>query len=143
MSKPTGVDLAGSQPSLQYPRYQSTLYRAPSRPMIRIPETLSDLDAPVYGWWPVGEADGDLTRQHDGEPVGERIIVGGRLLDEDARPIAGALVEVWQANSAGRYRHVNDNHPAPVDPNFTGAGRAVTDADGGYRFTTIKPGAYP
>ncbi|PYR54705.1 MAG: protocatechuate 3,4-dioxygenase subunit beta, partial [Acidobacteria bacterium] len=121
----------------------STRFRAPSRPLIRLPETLSELNAPVYGWWPVGDADRDLTRQHEGEPQGERIIVAGRLLDEDARPIAGALIELWQANAAGRYRHVKDDHPAPLDPNVTGAGRAITDADGRYQFTTIKPGAYP
>jgi protocatechuate 3,4-dioxygenase beta subunit len=113
------------------------------RPLIRLPETLADLDVPVYGWWAAGEADRDLTRQHEGEPLGERIIVAGRLLDEDARPIPGALLEIWQANAAGRYRHMRDQHPAPIDPNFTGAGRVVTDADGRYEFVTIKPGAYP
>jgi protocatechuate 3,4-dioxygenase beta subunit len=135
--------LAGSQPPLAYAPYGSTRHRAPSRPLIRIPETLADLTAPVYGWWSVGDADRDLTRQHDGEPQGERIVVAGRLLDEGARPVPGALIELWQANAAGRYRHAKDDHPAPLDPNFTGAGRAVTDADGRYRFTTIKPGAYP
>lgn len=143
MSDRTPGEVAHSQPSLLYPPYLSTRLRAPSRPLIRIPETLSDLNAPVYGWWSVGEADSDLTRHHDGEPQGERIIVAGRLLDEDARPIPGALIELWQANAAGRYRHTKDNHPAPIDPNFTGAGRAVTDAAGRYQFTTIKPGAYP
>jgi protocatechuate 3,4-dioxygenase beta subunit len=97
----------------------------------------------VYGWWPVGETDNDLTRQHAAEPQGQRIIVAGRVVDEDARPVAGALVELWQANAAGRYRHAVDDHPAPVDPNFTGAGRTITDAEGRYSFTTIKPGAYP
>jgi protocatechuate 3,4-dioxygenase beta subunit len=143
MSDRTRSDVAGSQPPLDYPPYKSTRLRAPSRPLIKVPETLADLAAPVYGWWDVTAADSDLTRQHEGEPQGERIIVSGRLLDEDARPIAGALIELWQANAAGRYRHIRDNHPAPLDPNFTGAGRAVTGADGGYRFTTIKPGAYP
>jgi protocatechuate 3,4-dioxygenase, beta subunit len=143
MTDRLAAHLAGSQPSLDYAAYGSSRFRAPARPMIRIPERLSDLEAPVYGWWPVGEADCDLTRQHDGEPQGERIVVSGRLLDEDARPIAGALVELWQANAAGRYRHGRDTHPAPIDPNFTGAGRTVTETDGRYRFTTIKPGAYP
>jgi len=143
MSERTLPEVAGSQPPLLYPPYLSTRLRAPSQPLIRIPETLSDLNAPVYGWWSVGETDNDLTRHHDGEPQGERIIVAGRLLDEDARPIPGALIELWQANAAGRYRHTKDNHPAPIDPNFTGSGRAVTDADGRYHFTTIKPGAYP
>ena len=87
--------------------------------------------------------DNDLTRQHPGEPQGERIIVSGRVLDEDGRPVPHTLVELWQSNAAGRYRHARDTHPAPIDPNFTGAGRAITDTDGWYRFTTIKPGAYP
>ena len=143
MSEPTLPQVAGSQPPLLYPPYLSTRLRAPSRPLIRVPETLSDLNAPVYGWWSVGDADNDLTRHHEGEPQGERIIVAGQLLDEDARPIPGALIELWQANAAGRYRHTKDNHPAPIDPNFTGSGRAVTDAAGRYQFTTIKPGAYP
>jgi protocatechuate 3,4-dioxygenase, beta subunit len=143
MSERTLPEVAGSQPPLLYPPYLSTRLRAPSRPLIRVPETLSDLNAPVYGWWSVGDADNDLTRHHEEEPQGERIIVAGRLLDEDARPIPGALIELWQANAAGRYRHTKDNHPAPIDPNFTGSGRAVTDAAGRYQFTTIKPGAYP
>jgi protocatechuate 3,4-dioxygenase beta subunit len=141
MTEPS--DLAGSQPPLLYLPYGSTRRRAPSRPLIRLPETLSDLNEPVYGWWPIGGTDNDLTRQHAGEPQGQRIVVAGRLLDEDARPIAGALLELWQTNAAGRYRHVKDDHPAPLDPNFTGAGRTVTDADGWYEFVTIKPGAYP
>jgi protocatechuate 3,4-dioxygenase beta subunit len=143
MSNPERPELAGTQPPLNYPRYVSTQLRFPSRPLIRLPESLSDLNAPVYGWWPIGEADTDLTRHHASEPQGERIIVAGRLLDEDARPIPGALIELWQANAAGRYRHQRDDHPAPLDPNFTGAGRAITDSEGRYRFTTIKPGAYP
>lgn len=133
----------GTQPPLLYPPYKSTLRRAPSKPLIRLPESLSDIDEPVYGWWPVGETDNDLTRQHAEEPQGQRIIVAGRVLDESGRPVAGALVEVWQANAAGRYWHVKDDHPAPLDPNFTGAGRTITDGEGRYRFTTIKPGAYP
>jgi protocatechuate 3,4-dioxygenase beta subunit len=137
------VSLAGSQPAILYPPYKSTVLRAPERPMIRLPEAFNDLSAPVYGYFPVGEGDGDLTRQHAGEPQGERIIVSGRVLDEDGRPLSGALVEVWQANAAGRYIHQKDQHPAPLDPNFTGAGRAITDAEGHYTFTTIKPGPYP
>jgi protocatechuate 3,4-dioxygenase beta subunit len=140
---PVQSELAGTQPPLLYPAYRSTERRAPLRPLIRLPETLSNLDEPVYGWWPVGEADNDLTRQRADEPQGQRIIVAGRVLDEGGRPVPDALVEIWQANAAGRYRHAKDEHPAPLDPNFTGAGRAITDADGRYRFTTIKPGAYP
>ena len=137
----SGVE--GSQPPLLYPPYESTMRRAPSMPLIRLPENLSDLTRPVYGWWKVGETDNDLTRQHAEEPQGQRIIVAGRVVDEDARPVSSALIELWQANAAGRYRHAIDDHPAPLDPNFTGAGRTVTDADGRYVFTTIKPGAYP
>jgi protocatechuate 3,4-dioxygenase beta subunit len=92
---------------------------------------------------PIGDSDNDLTRQHAHDPQGERIIVSGRVMDEDGRPVPETLVELWQANAAGRYRHASDNHPAPLDPNFTGAGRAITDKDGRYRFVTIKPGAYP
>lgn len=135
--------LAGTQPPLLFPAYQSTIRRAPSEPAVRLPASLSDLNVPVYGWWPVGETDNDLTRQHQGEPQGERIIVSGRVVDEYGRPVRGALLEIWQANAAGRYVHTRDDHPAPLDPNFTGAGRTITDDEGRYRFTTVKPGAYP
>ena len=134
---------SGTQPPLLYPPYRSTVKRAPAEPLITIPDRLHDLAAPVYGYLPLGDADNDLTRQHDGEPQGERIIVSGRVLDEDGRPVSHTLVELWQCNAAGRYKHSRDTHPAPLDPNFSGAGRAITDADGWYRFTTIKPGAYP
>jgi protocatechuate 3,4-dioxygenase beta subunit len=137
------MDLTRTQPPLLYPPYQSTIRRAPAAPMIRIPSELTDLAAPLFGYLPIGETDNDLTRQHAGEPLGERIIVSGRVIDEDGRPVANSLVEVWQCNAAGRYRHARDDHPAPLDPNFTGSGRTVTDADGWYRFVTIKPGAYP
>jgi protocatechuate 3,4-dioxygenase, beta subunit len=134
---------AGTQPKLLYPPYQSTVQRAPSQPLIRLPQTFSDLTAPIYGYLPLGETDNDLTRQHAGEPLGERIIVAGRVIDEDGRPVPHTLVEIWQCNAAGRYRHTRDDHPAPLDPNFSGAGRMMTDAEGNYQFTTIKPGAYP
>jgi protocatechuate 3,4-dioxygenase beta subunit len=137
------ADLKGTQPPLLYPPYQSTVRRAPMRPLIRVPPELSNLAAPVFGELPIGEADSDLTRQHDGEPLGERIIVAGRVLDEDGRPVPNTLMELWQCNAAGRYAHARDDHPAPLDPNFTGAGRAITDGEGRYRFVTIKPGAYP
>ncbi len=136
-------ELAGSQPPLSYPAYQSNVRRAPSKPLIRLPHNFADLSAPVYGYLPIGETDNDLTRQHAGEPLGERIIVSGRVVDEDGRPAAHALVEIWQANAAGRYLHARDDHPAPLDPNFSGAGRMLTDEQGNYRFVTIKPGAYP
>ncbi len=133
---------AGDQPTLLHPAYGSSIKRAPTQPLILIPHTLSELTGPLYGHNPVGETD-DLTAQHAGDPIGERIIVAGRVLDEDGRPVPNTLIELWQANSAGRYRHAVDNHPAPLDPNFTGAGRTVTDEQGNYRFITIKPGAYP
>ena len=136
-------DVAGTQPPLLYPPYQSTLRRAPSKPLIRIPPAFADLAAPLFGELPIGDTDNDLTRQHAGEPVGERIIVSGRVTDEDGRAVPHTLVELWQCNAAGRYRHVRDDHPAPLDPNFSGAGRTLTDAEGRYRFVTIKPGAYP
>jgi protocatechuate 3,4-dioxygenase beta subunit len=134
---------SSGEPPLLYPGYGSTLRRAPSQPLIRLPAALSDLNVPVYGWWPIGETDNDLTRQQAEEPQGQRIIVAGHVVDEDARPVAGALIELWQANAAGRYHHARDNHPAPIDPFFTGAGRTITDAAGRYEFTTIRPGAYP
>jgi protocatechuate 3,4-dioxygenase, beta subunit len=137
------TDEAGTQPKLLYPPYASTVRRAPSQPLIRLPQNFSDLTAPVYGYLPLGETDNDLTRQHAGEPLGERIIVAGRVVDEDGRPVPHTLVEIWQCNAAGRYRHSKDDHPAPLDPNFSGAGRMMTDAEGNYQFTTIKPGAYP
>ena len=135
--------LEGSQPPLLYPPYKSGALRSPTQPLIKLTRDFSDFAAPVYGYRAIGEADADLTRQHAGEPLGERIIVSGRVLDEDGRPVRNTLVELWQANAAGRYAHVVDNHPAPLDPNFTGAGRTITDDEGRYRFLTIKPGAYP
>jgi protocatechuate 3,4-dioxygenase beta subunit len=124
-----------AQPPYLYPDYVATRLRAP--------EALSDTRGPAFGHAPVGEFDHDLTRQHRGEPIGERIIVAGRVLDSDGRPVRRGLIEIWQANAAGRYTHKNDRHPAPLDPNFSGAGRCLTDDEGRYRFVTIKPGAYP
>jgi protocatechuate 3,4-dioxygenase beta subunit len=130
-------------PPYDFPAYTSTHKRAPKRPLVIIPQTLTELTGPVYGHEVVRPEEADLTRQHAGEPLGERITVSGRVLDEDARPVRNTLIEIWQANAAGRYIHVNDQHPAPIDPNFSGAGRVVTDEEGRYKFTTIKPGAYP
>ena len=133
----------GTQPNYLHPPYQSSIKRAPSKPLILLPHTLSEITGPVYGHDRVRPTDSDLTQQHAGEPLGERIIVSGRVLDEDGRPVPRTLVEIWQTNAAGRYHHLVDQHPAPLDPNFTGAGRTLTDDHGHYRFVSIKPGAYP
>ena len=133
----------GSQPSFLYEPYRATIHRAPAKPLILLPHTLSEITGPVYGHDDIGETDNDLTCQHAGEPLGERIILTGRVLDDNGRPVPHTLIEIWQANAAGRYFHGKDEHPAPLDPNFTGAGRTTTDASGSYRFVTIKPGAYP
>ena len=132
-------------PPYAYPEYKSTILRAPQKPLIPMPQTLSELTAPVYGHDDIQPLDDDLTKNAavNGEPLGERIIVVGRVLDEDGRPVPNALLEVWQANACGRYIHKVDQHDAPLDPNFRGAGRVLTNAQGEYRFTTIKPGAYP
>ncbi|HET9805206.1 MAG TPA: protocatechuate 3,4-dioxygenase subunit beta [Candidatus Acidoferrum sp.] len=135
--------LKNSQPPYLYPDYKSTVKRAPSKPLILLPASLSHAVGPVFDHETVRPTDGDLTRQHDGEPQGERIIVSGRVIDDDGIPVRGALIEIWQANAAGRYRHQKDNHPAPLDPNFTGYGRVLTDSEGRYSFVSIKPGAYP
>jgi protocatechuate 3,4-dioxygenase beta subunit len=117
--------------------------RAPSQPLIYLPHTLSERTGPVFGHGAIGSLDHDLTAQHAGQPLGERIVVHGSILDEEGRPVRGALVEVWQANAAGRYKHKVDQHDAPLDPNFSGAGRTLTDENGRYEFRTIKPGSYP
>ena len=134
---------AGSQPGTRYDAYRSNLRRAPAGPLIFLPHTLSEVTGPIYGHGAISETDNDLTRQTAGEPLGERIIVTGRVLDSNGRAIPQTLIEIWQANSAGRYIHVKDQHPAPLDPNFTGTGRTLTDENGVYRFVTVKPGPYP
>jgi protocatechuate 3,4-dioxygenase beta subunit len=134
---------AGAQPRLDYPPYRSSLLRHPTKSLQHAdPETV-ELWAPCFGQQDVGAAEADLTIQHSGEPIGERIVVTGRVLDGAGRPVAHQLVEVWQANAGGRYIHRRDQHPAPLDPNFTGVGRCLTGADGTYWFKTIKPGPYP
>jgi protocatechuate 3,4-dioxygenase, beta subunit len=132
-----------SHPPLDSPDYRSTRLRHPLRPPVPIAQTLTELTGPLLGDGRVGPLDHDLTRQHEGEPLGERIIVHGRVIEEDGRPVRDTLVEIWQCNSAGRYRHAGDRHPAPLDPNFTGLGRCLTASDGTFRFVTIRPGAYP
>jgi protocatechuate 3,4-dioxygenase, beta subunit len=133
----------GLHPPLASPQYRSTILRAPAQPPVLLRQRLTEVTAPLLGEGRIGANDNDLTSQHDEEPQGQRIIVHGRVLDSDGRAVPHTLVEVWQANAAGRYRHSNDTWPAPIDPNFTGAGRVLTDSDGYYRFTTIKPGIYP
>jgi protocatechuate 3,4-dioxygenase, beta subunit len=140
---------AGAPPADHPPRdfrpYRSSVLRHPEQPLVSVqgdPETV-ELYAPVFGRTDITETDNDLTIQHPGQPLGERITVSGRLLDRQGHPVRGQLVEIWQANASGRYAHLRDQHPAPLDPNFAGVGRTITDVHGCYRFTTIKPGAYP
>lgn len=132
------------QPQPYYPDYVSTRLRSPCQKPIKIPQTLTEVTGPSGCWADLmGNALDDLTAQHKAMPHGQRIIVSGRVLDEAKRPVTDTVVEVWQANAAGRYIHTKDQWDAPIDPNFTGTGRAITDADGRYRFTTVRPGAYP
>jgi protocatechuate 3,4-dioxygenase beta subunit len=145
MSKLAGYrrPIPGTQPDYDFPPYAGTTKRHPTQPLVIPPQTLSELTGPLFGRNEVKPTDNDLTRQHRGAPIGERIIVTGRVLDEDGKAVPNTLVEIWQANAAGRYPHPTDQHNAPLDPNFSGAGRAFTDAKGRYRFVTIRPGEYP
>jgi len=142
--KITQIDQSSHPPYL-WPDYKSTVKRSPTKPLIPMQQTLSEVTGPVFGHDSVTKLDGDLTvnGRINGEPLGERIIVTGKLLDERGRPIPNTLVEVWQANASGRYLHKREIHDAPLDPNFTGGGRVMTNAQGEYQFVTIKPGAYP
>jgi protocatechuate 3,4-dioxygenase beta subunit len=133
----------GLHPPLNFPGYRSTSLRAPSQPLVLLPHNLTEITGPLLGAERVLPTDSDLTTGHDGEALGQRIIVRGRVLDSDGRAVPDALIEIWQANASGRYRHARDQWPAPLDPNFTGLGRALSDSEGRYQFTTIKPGAYP
>lgn len=130
-------------PRLDYPPYRGTALRHPNQPLVSVDPEEVERWAPCFGQQDVDPLEADLTAGHPGPPQGERLIVAGRLLDGSGRPVAGQLMEIWQANAAGRYRHQRDRHPAPLDPNFTGAGRCLTGSDGSYRFLTIKPGPYP
>ena len=132
-----------ADPAYLSPDYVGTRLRSPRKPLLLLPDRLSDLTGPAFGTGDVRETDSDLTKQGEGEPIGERIIVSGRVVGSDGRPLRSTLIEIWQANAAGRYAHKVDQHPAPLDPNFTGGGRVLTDDDGRYRFVTIKPGSYP
>ena len=133
----------GTQPDYLYPPYVSTVKRSPREPLVMLPMSLSEVTGPMFGPESIDPDDNDLTRHGQADPIGERIVVSGRVLDANARPVAHTLIEIWQANAAGRYRHRSDQHDAPLDPNFVGGGRTLTDAEGRYRFVTIKPGAYP
>jgi len=134
---------AGVHPPLDFPQYRSTALRHPCRPLVPLPQGLTEVTGPLLGADRVTAADADLTNRYPGEPLGQRIIVTGRVLDSDGRAVPDTLVEIWQPNAAGRYKHRGDQHPAPLDPNFDGAGRCMTDSQGRYRFITIKPGSYP
>ncbi|MGI5221011.1 protocatechuate 3,4-dioxygenase subunit beta [Nocardia sp. CA-290969] len=137
-----GIDKSEEAP-LDFADYRTTTLRHPKQPLILLPQRLGELTGPVLGEGRVTEADADLTLARGGEAQGQRIVVHGRVLDSDRKPVPNTLVEVWQANAAGRYRHQGDQWPAPLDPHFDGVGRVLTDSDGHYSFTTIKPGAYP
>jgi protocatechuate 3,4-dioxygenase, beta subunit len=134
---------AGQHPPNLSPDYKSTASRSPGRPAVALPQSLSEITGPLAANEQLGELENDLTRQRSGEPLGERIVVHGRVLDEGGKPVPNALVEIWQCNASGRYHHDGDQHDAPLDPNFYGGGRCRADAEGRYQFVTIKPGAYP
>ncbi len=134
----------GAHPPLDYEPYKSTRLRHPKEPLVYLPQTITEITGPQLGpTRVVGEHDNDLTIGGEGEPIGERIVVSGQVFDTEGKPLRGTLVEIWQANAAGRYQHRSDRWPAPLDPNFTGAGRTLTDDEGRYSFTTIKPAPYP
>lgn len=137
-------DWTSHPPNIHDP-YVSSRLRGPTKPLVPLEHTLSEITGPLYGHDDIDPLDSDLTKNavKNGQVLGERIVVTGRVLDDRGKPIPDTLIEVWQANAAGRYIHKVDQHDAPIDPNFLGAGRCVTDADGRYRMTTIRPGAYP
>jgi len=143
MANPYRREEEGAHPPYAHDAYGSTIKRAPHQALLRVEHTLSEITGPRFGREVLRPGDIDLTRFAGGEAIGERIIVAGRILDEDERPIPHTLIEIWQCNAAGRYAHPNDQHDAPLDPHFSGAGRVLTDEAGVYRFTTVKPGAYP
>lgn len=132
-------------PAAYTPDYKTSVTRSPRFPLLSLQNSLSEVTGPMFGHDELGPLDNDLLRNYakTGDPIGERIIVHGRVLDGFGRPVPGTLVEFWQANAGGRYRHRNDNYIAPIDPNFGGCGRALTDEDGTYAFRTVRPGPYP
>ena len=127
------------------PAYKTSVTRSPRKPLLALQQSLSEITGPLFGHDRLDPLDNDLllNGRVDRDPIGERIIVHGQVLDQNGRPVPSALLEIWQCNAAGRYRHVNDRYVAPVDPNFLGCGRVVTDEDGWYQFRTVKPGPYP
>jgi protocatechuate 3,4-dioxygenase beta subunit len=134
----------GSQPPYLTPNYQSTRIRSPKNPQYKLPRTLTETTGPLFTQDDASAADCDLATSANGQAaLGQLMYMDGVITDEDGRPAANTLIEIWQANAAGRYAHVVDQRDAPLDPNFAGSGRAVTGEDGHYRFLTIKPGAYP
>jgi protocatechuate 3,4-dioxygenase beta subunit len=133
----------GTQPDYLHRPYLSSIKRAPTKPLVHLPHTQSEVTGPIFDSSMVDVKACDLTQQSKAEPLGERIIVSGRVLDENGRPVPHTLIEVWQANAAGRYRHNIDQHNAPLDPNFEGSGHTLTDEHGQFRFITIRPGSYP
>ena len=147
MNPPVGYrrETSGVHPPYDHPAYTSTHKRAPRRAPVRLEHTLSEITGPRLprGIVAPGNNENDLTHFDGGEALGERIIVTGRVLDEDSRAIPHSVIEIWQANAAGRYAHADDQHQAPLDPHFVGIGKVVTDEHGAYRFMTVKPGAYP
>ena len=132
-------------PPAHHPAYKTSVPRSPRQALLSLEQTLSEITGPTFGHGDIGPLDHDLIRNFatTGDPIGERIIVHGRVLDEGGRPVPGTLVEIWQANAGGRYRHRKDTYLAPIDPNFGGCGRTLTDEAGRYAFRTVKPGAYP
>jgi protocatechuate 3,4-dioxygenase beta subunit len=134
---------AGNHPPLDFEGYGATAVRHPKRPLVLLPQRLTEVTGPLLGDDLITPNDADLTTQYPGEPLGQRIIVSGRVLDSGGRPVPDTLIELWQTNAAGRYRHAREHHPAPLDPNFDGIGRCITDSAGRYRFITIQPGSYP
>ncbi len=135
----------GVHPPALSPAYKTSVTRSPQFALISLEQTVTEITGPTFGHSDIAPTDNDLLRNyaHTGDPVGERILVHGRVLDECARPVPHTLVEIWQANAGGRYRHKKDTYLAAIDPNFGGCGRTLTDGDGYYAFRTIKPGAYP
>ncbi|OFT76135.1 protocatechuate 3,4-dioxygenase subunit beta [Corynebacterium sp. HMSC30G07] len=137
------VSTQGVFAPLHFPDYRTTIKRNPVNDLVMVTPRLGELTGPVFGGSEIGELNNDLTLVNGGEAIGQRILVHGRVLGWDGKPVPNTLVEVWQANAAGRYRHKNDSWPAPLDPHFNGVGRVLTDENGYYSFTTIMPGAYP